>query len=115
MSKEVKILNKKLRWDDGVETSYEADQKHAEAKVRETGASNLTSLKIPMSKENKEEVRDKNRHFGEEKLGKLGMEEQPLVGQTLSLVETTQYRALAATANFLSNLQRRHRVLCKES
>ena len=59
MSKEVKILNRKLCWHDGVGISYEADQKHAEAIVRETGASNLTSLKIPMSKENKEEVRDK--------------------------------------------------------
>ena len=59
MSKEVKILNRKLCWHDGVGISYEADQKHAKAIVRETGASNLTPLKIPMSKESKEEVRDK--------------------------------------------------------
>ena len=59
MSKEVKILNRKLCWHDGAGISYEADQKHAEAIVRETGASNLTSFQIPMSKENKEEVRDK--------------------------------------------------------
>ena len=39
MSKEVKILNRKLRWHDGVGISYEADQKHAEAIMRETGAS----------------------------------------------------------------------------
>ena len=30
------------------------------------------------------------------------MKEQPLIGQTLSLAETTRYRALAATANFLA-------------
>ena len=59
MAKEVKILNRKLCWHDGAGISYEADKKHAEAIIRETGASNLTSLKIPMSKENKEEVRDK--------------------------------------------------------
>ena len=53
MSKEVKILYRKLCWHDGAGISFEADKKHA------TGASNLTSLKIPMSKENKEEVRDK--------------------------------------------------------
>ena len=47
MSKEVKILNRKLCWHGGVGISYEADQKHAEAIIRETGASNLTSLKIP--------------------------------------------------------------------
>ena len=57
MSKEVKILNRKLCWHDGVGISHEADQKHAKAIVRETGASNLTSLKIPISKENKEDVR----------------------------------------------------------
>ena len=32
----------------------------------------------------------------------MGMKEQPLVGQILSPVETTRYRALAATANFLA-------------
>ena len=31
MSKEVKILNGKLCWHDGVGISYEADRKHAEA------------------------------------------------------------------------------------
>ena len=73
MSKEVKILNRKLCWHDGVGISYEADRKHAEAIIRETGASNLTSLKIPMSKESKENVRDKNRrHCGEEKVVKVG-------------------------------------------
>ena len=56
MSKEVKILNRRLCWHDEVGMSYEADRKHAEAIIRVTGASNLTSLKIPMSEENKEEV-----------------------------------------------------------
>ena len=103
MSKEVKILNRKLCWHDGVGISYDADQKHAEAIIRETRASNLTSLKIPMSKENREEVRDKTNDIVEKrKLGKLGMKEQPLVGQILSPVETTRKRASAATANFLA-------------
>ena len=35
------------------------------------------------------------------KLGKLGMKEQPLIGQILSPAETTRKSALAATANFL--------------
>ena len=34
-------------------------RKHAEVIIRETGASNLTSLIIPMSKESKEVVRDR--------------------------------------------------------
>ena len=71
MSKEVKILNRKLRWHDGVGISWEADQKHAEAIMRKTGASNLTPLKVSMSKESKGGVRDKTDDIGEtRKLGK---------------------------------------------
>ena len=116
MPKEVKILNRKLCWHDGVGISCEADQKHAETIIRGTGASNLTSLKIPMSKGSKEEVRNKTVDIMEKrKFGKLGVKEQPLIGQILSLAETTRCRALAATADFLQrwHWQRRHRVLCK--
>ena len=92
MSREVKIMNRKFCWHDGVGISWEADRKHAEAIIRETGASNLTSLKIPMSKENKEEVRGKTDDIVEKrKLGKLGKKEQPLVRQILSPVETTRF------------------------
>ena len=65
MSKEVKILNRKHCWHDGVGISYEADQKHAEAIIRETGASNLTSLKITMSKESNDGVVDKTKDIVE--------------------------------------------------
>ena len=103
MSKEVKILKRKLCWHDGVGISYEADRKHAEAIIRETGASNLTSWKIPMPTESQEEVRDKTGDIVEKrKLGKLDMKEQPLIGQILSPAETTRKRALAATANLLA-------------
>ena len=99
----MKILNRKLCWHDGIGISYEADQKHAEAIIRGTGASNLTSLKIPLSKESKEEVRDNTDDVVEErKLGKLDMKEQPLIGQMLSPAETAWHGALAATANFLA-------------
>ena len=47
MSKEVEILNGKPCLHDGIGILTEADQKHAEATIRQTGASNLTSLKIP--------------------------------------------------------------------
>ena len=57
----------------------------------------------PMSKESKDGVRDKTDDIVERgKLGKLGMKEQPLIGQILSPAETTRYSALAATANFLA-------------
>ena len=73
MPKEVKILNRKLCWHDGV--GIEADGKHAEAIICETGASNLTSLKISMSKrEQGGSARQNRRHCGEEKIGKVGHE-----------------------------------------
>ena len=75
MSKEVKILNRKLCWHDGVGISYEADQKHAEAIVRGTGASNLTSLKIPCPKRTRRKCETKQTTLcGEEKIGKVGHE-----------------------------------------
>ena len=56
-----------------------------------------------MSKENKEEVRDKTDDSVEKrKLEKLGMKEQPLIGQILNPVETSRSRTLAANANFLA-------------
>ena len=75
MSKEVKILNRKLCWHDGVGISCEADRKHAEAIIRETGASNLTSLKIPhVQRETGGSARQNRRHCGEESIGKVGHE-----------------------------------------
>ena len=112
MSKEVKILNGKLCWPDGVGISHEKDRKHSEAIIRETGASNLTSLIIPMSKESKEVVRDRTDDIVKKrKLGKLGMQEQPLIGEILTPAETTRYGALAATVNFLA-IDRRDIVFC---
>ena len=85
--------------------SYEADQKHAEAIIRETGASNLTSLKIAMSKESKDGVRDRTDNIVEKRgLGKLGMNEQPLIGQMLSPGNNCQ---------FSCHRHWRHRVLRK--
>ena len=63
----------------------------------------MTPLKVPMSKESKDGVRDTTDDIMEKReLGKLGMKEQHLVGQILSPAETTRYRGLAATANFLA-------------
>ena len=75
MSKEVKMLNRKLCWHDGVGISCEADKKHAEAIIRATGASNLTSLKITISEESRDGVRDKTDDIVEKtKVGKVGHE-----------------------------------------
>ena len=75
MSKEVKILNRKLCWHNGVGIFYEADRKHAEAIVRETGASNLTSFKNPhVQREQGRSARQTRGRCGEEKIGKVGHE-----------------------------------------
>ena len=67
-----------------------------------------------MSKESKEEVRDKTDDIVEErKLGKLGMKEQPLIGQILSPAGTTLLQSIGSNCQFSSHGQRRHRVLCK--
>ena len=75
MSKEVKILNRKLCWHDESGYPMKQNQKHAETIIREPGASNSTSLKISMSKESKEDVRDKTDDTVEKrKCGKIGHE-----------------------------------------
>ena len=59
------------------------------------------STKTPKKKGNKSK---KNQKFEKHMcvVEVRGMKEQPLVGQMLSPAETTRYRALAATANFLA-------------
>ena len=65
-----------------------------------------------MSKERKEVVRARTDDIVEEKkLGKLGMQEEPLIGQILTPAETTRNGALAATVNFLA-IVRRDIVFC---
>ena len=69
--------------------------------MRETGASSLTPLKVPLSKESKDTARDKTEDvLKRRKLGKLGMQEHVWDGQVLSPAETSRYRRVAANANF---------------
>ena len=80
MSKEVKILNRKLCWHDG-----------GGPETRRSNYPRNRSVHfdiIPMSKESKEDVRDKTDIVEKRKSGKLGMTEQPLIGQILSLAKT---------------------------
>ena len=56
----------------------------------------MTPLKISMSKEGKEEVRNKTDDIMEKE------RERPLIGQILSPAETTRYGAMTATGNFLA-------------
>ena len=75
MSKEVKILNRKLCCHGGIGISDEADQKHAKAIIRETGASNLTPFSNPhVQREQGGRTKQNRGHHGKEKVGKIGRE-----------------------------------------
>ena len=75
MSKEVKILNRKLCWHDGVGISCEADRKHTEAIIRGTGARFFFFFENPnVQREQGDCARQDRRHCGEEKVGTVGHE-----------------------------------------
>ena len=61
-------------WHDDVGISYEADSKHAEAIIRETGAENMSSVKTPMMREDGSETnKSKEQDIRERKrFGTLG-------------------------------------------
>ena len=111
MSKEVKILNRKLCWHDGVGISYEADQKHAEAMVRETGASNLTFLKIPCQREQGGCARQNRRHCGKDKVWKIGHEGTTTCRTDLEPCRNHSEKSIGSNCQFLV-IDRRDIVYC---
>ena len=115
MSKEVNILKRKLCWHDGVGISYEADQKHAEAIIRETRASNLTSLKVThVLREQGRKGETKQTTLWRRVNWELGMKEQPLVGQIYCAKELTRHMATPTTTDW-EKVVRLGRYLKKQS
>ena len=55
MEKEVQIRNRTLRWIDGVGIQSEADSKHAEKIIKETGADKMKGLQAPIVREDSAE------------------------------------------------------------
>ena len=87
MSK-VTMLNRKLCWHDGVGVSYEVDKKHAEAIIRETGASKIDIFENPhVQREQAWCARQNRGHCGEEEVGKSGHE-----GTTIGRTDFEPYR-----------------------
>ena len=103
MEKEGKILNRTLKWIDGVGNQYEADSKHAEKIIKETGADKMKGLQVPIVREESAESDEhKERSIEEiERKSKLGQKADKS-GEVLDPRETTRFRALAARANFLA-------------
>ena len=48
--KEARVLNRIIRWHDGVGLSYEADPRHADEIVKQSGAIGMRPLSSPMVK-----------------------------------------------------------------
>ena len=74
LPKEARILNRLLTWHPGVGLAYEADPRHVEAIIKDTGADKLTTLTSPAVKEEiNETIADKENDIeGRRKSGKLG-------------------------------------------
>ena len=104
LAKEVKILNRIVRWHDGVGISYRADPKHAEAIVQETGAAGMSSVKTPMVRENaRESDRAKfEATMRKKKVTTLQETEDTDDRGKLSPSQTSLYRGIAARANYLA-------------
>ena len=104
LENELKILNRKVTWHDGVGISYEADPKHVEAILRETGAGNLSSVKTPMIREDGVEARGaKEKDIVLRKMtGTLGKKVELEGEQLLNAEDTSKYRGIAARANYLA-------------
>ena len=75
--KKVRVLNRIIEWENGVGIKYEADQRHAEIIVEAAGLQNSNSVSTPGVKEVE-------------------------VGEGTPSEEGTNYRAIAARANYLA-------------
>ena len=103
MEKEVKILNRTLKWIDGVGIQYEVGSKHAEKIIKETRADKMKGLHVPIVREDSAESDEHKERSIEEmkRRSKLGHKAEKS-GEVLDPRETTRFRALAARANFLA-------------
>ena len=74
LAKDARILNRMLKWHDGIGVSYEADPRHVEAIVRDTGVENMQTLTCPAVKETRTESEEDRREdiFRKKEAGKLG-------------------------------------------
>ena len=73
LGKSMKILNRTLKWIKGVGIQYEADPKHAEKIIKQTGAKDMKGLQVPIVREDCRETEEQKTKSTEEmkRRGKL--------------------------------------------
>ena len=59
--KEARVLNRIVRWHQRERTTYEADPRHAEGIIRDTGAEKLKTISRPAAKETRRETEEEKR------------------------------------------------------
>ena len=102
--KDVKILNRRVRWVPGVGIEYEADHKHAEELIREAGVQGKKPLSSPMVREKageKDAEKEEDIQRRKQK-GKLGAKTAEAEGEILEGPAVSKYRGMAARANYLA-------------
>ena len=99
--KEARVLNRIIRWHDDVGLSYEADPRHAEEIIRQSGAEGMKSVTSPMVKPDHDETTE-DRTNGIEVQKKCGSKVQGGEASDLSREQVRQYRGIAARGNFLA-------------
>ena len=103
MDKEARILNRLIEYHNGIGVSMEADPRHCEALIRDTGAESLKAVSTPVVREEVPECEEaKENDIAHRKRSgtlsaKLTSSGVPLEGKDI-----TRFRGLAARAKFLS-------------
>ena len=103
LKKEVHILNRKVTWHVGKGFSYEADPKRAQTIIDKTGTRDMKPLAVPIVKDQSETEAKKEEDVRRRKAeGKLGAKPKPADEELLDGPQSTMYRGLAATLNYLA-------------
>ena len=112
LKKEMKVLNRTIKWVDNWGVTCEADARHAEIIIDQTGANDKTSLKSPWAKDDNSDFKREPGETDEQKRtdiarkkaeGKLGNKKDKRDSEVaLDSTRATQYRALVARANYLA-------------
>ena len=103
LEKSVKFLNRTIKWHPGIGVSCEADTKHAQTIIKETGAEKKSAVSTPMVKESTEGEKEKKRDIEEKRrAGRIGAKTEVKGTGKMSPEDATRYRGLVATCNYLA-------------
>ena len=103
MVSEVKVLKRILTWVPGKGIAYEANPKHVKEMISGTGVGDMKPLAAPVVKEGKQETEEEKEEdiTRRRKEGRLGEKYWEKDSEKMGPSEATQYRQLAARANYL--------------